>query len=117
MYLWTTMRSPARGRVPRVRALGNRHMGQTAGISLKANQKLLKEWKGVYQKLTPEAANSIADRVFTLDEERVGLHQKYLGLMSEKVSTVVAVQFLQVQRRFEKMADLKASTYIPIAGM
>jgi hypothetical protein len=83
----------------------------------KAWRKLLADYNQVYQELTAETADALAERAFALHDERIALHRKYLRLFSEQVSTVAAVQFLQVQNRFETMADVKAATYAPIAGM
>ena len=65
---------------------------------------------------TLEGARVVA-RVLAQDNDRIQLREKTLQRMSQEISTVVAVQFLQVQYRFETMADLKAASYVPIAGM
>jgi len=54
--------------------------------------------------------------MFSLDEQRAALHKKYFDLMVERVNPVVAAQFLQLQRQFETMGDLKLATYVPLAG-
>ena len=81
----------------------------------KTREKLLLEYRQIHKKLTSDKASDLADRFFSVKEQRIALHRKYLKLMSEKVSTVAAVQFLQIQYRFETMADLKAATYVPLA--
>lgn len=78
---------------------------------------LLLEYSKVHKELSPVKAAELADRVFSLDETRLVLHRTYFRLISENISPVVAVQFLQIQSRFETMADVRASTYVPIAGM
>ncbi len=83
----------------------------------KARSKLLAEYSRVYKELTPEIADSLAARVLMQDNDRIQLREKTLQRMSREISAVVAVQFLQVQYRFETMADLKAASYVPIAGM
>jgi len=83
----------------------------------KARSKLLAEYSRVYKELTPEIADSLAARVLMQDNDRIQLREKTLHRMSQEISAVVAVQFLQVQYRFETMADLKAASYVPIAGM
>ena len=91
---------------------------QTGGDQqAKARRKLLTEYGQVYKELTPEVADSLAARILALDNDRIELHRKYLDLLAKEISAVVAVQFLQVQYRFETMADLKAASYVPIAGM
>ena len=81
----------------------------------KARDKLLVDYRQVHKQLTAAKADDLADRFFALDEQRIALHRKYLKLISDAVSAVVAVQFLQVQYRFETMADLRAATYAPLA--
>jgi hypothetical protein len=76
---------------------------------------LLREFSGVHDKLTDEKAAELAGRALDLDEKRSALHRKYFRLMSEQVSPVVAVQFLQLQSQFETMADLKLATNVPLA--
>jgi hypothetical protein len=80
-------------------------------------RKLLQEYSQVAGELTPDVADSLAARVLAQYNDRVGLHEDYLKRVSEELSPVVAVQFLQVQYRFETMADLKAASYVPIAGL
>jgi hypothetical protein len=76
---------------------------------------LVREYAKVYDKLTAETANDLAARFLTLDEQRLALHRKYFKLMTEQVSPVIAVQFLQLQRQFETMADMKLATNAPLA--
>ena len=76
---------------------------------------LLQEWGKVHANLTDEKARELADRVFALDTKRTALRKKYFELMADAVSTVVAVQFLQLQSQFETMGDLKLATYVPLA--
>jgi hypothetical protein len=76
---------------------------------------LLREFSGVHDELTNEKASELAERALDLDEKRSALHRKYFRLMSEQVSPVVAVQFLQLQGQFETMADLKLATNVPLA--
>lgn len=81
----------------------------------KARLSLLREYQEIYDKLTPETAAALADKFFKLHDERDALRRKYFKRMSEEVSIVVAVQFLQLQGQFETMGDLKLATYVPLA--
>lgn len=80
-----------------------------------ARFEVLTEFSAVHDKLTAEKARELAERALDLSEKRTALHRKYFRLMSEKVSPVVAVQFLQLQSQFETMADLKLATNVPLA--
>lgn len=82
-----------------------------------ARRALLGEYAKVYKNLTPESARDFALRSLKLDEERNNLRRKYFELMSEKVSPIAAAQFLQLERQFETMMDLKVQTVVPLAGI
>ena len=80
-----------------------------------ARFELLRDFDAVHDKLTATTANELADRSLALDNQRTELHRKYFKLMSEKISPVVAVQYLQLQGQFETMADMKIATHVPLA--
>ena len=86
-----------------------------SGKISKESEKLLLEYRDVHTKLTAAKAEDLAERFFALDEQRTALHRKYVKTMSDEMSPVIAIQFMQVQYRFETMANLKASTYVPLA--
>ena len=76
---------------------------------------LMKEFMAAHDKLTAQTAKQMADRAFQLEDARNAVRRKYFERMSAEVSPVAAVQFLQLQRQFETMADLKAATNTPLA--
>lgn len=76
---------------------------------------MLTEFIKVHQNLTDAKADELANQAFTLADERVALRKKYFQLMSTEVSTIAAVQFLQLQSQFETMGDLKLATAMPLA--
>ena len=76
---------------------------------------LTKEFAKVNEKLTPEKALEFSKAFFTLEDERNTLRRKTFDKMAAEVSPIVAVQFMQLQRQFELMADLKAATLTPLA--
>jgi len=80
-----------------------------------ARFEMIREFAGIHDKLTAEKATELAELALDLDEKRSALHRKYFRLMSEQISPVVAVQFLQLQSQFETMADLKLATNVPLA--
>ncbi|MGD8375701.1 MAG: hypothetical protein PVF68_06135 [Acidobacteriota bacterium] len=95
-------------------ALKSAHDKEEAKIR-KERRKLLADYKRVYQNFTADEARALSERLFQIEDERLALRRKYLDLMTEKVGVVPAVQFFQVQSRFETMADLQAATYVPLA--
>ena len=81
-----------------------------------AREALLKEYAKVYKTMTPAQAKDIATRSLKLDDDRNALRRKYFDLMSEKVTPLAAGQFLQLERQFETMMDLKVQAVVPLAG-
>jgi uncharacterized protein with HEPN domain len=77
---------------------------------------LLREYAKVYKNPTPEQAKDIAFRSLKLDDDRNTLRRKYFELMTEKVSVIAASQFLQLERQFETMMDVKVQAVVPLAG-
>jgi hypothetical protein len=81
-----------------------------------ARQALIREFVSGRKTLTPEKARDLATRSLDLDDKRNALRRKYFDLMATQVSPVAAAQFLQVERQFETMADLKVATAMPLVG-
>jgi hypothetical protein len=81
----------------------------------KKRRAMLEEFLGVYDKLTPAKAEELANVAFELDNARNALRKKYFKMISDEVSAVVAVQFLQLQSQFETMGDMKLTTAMPLA--
>jgi hypothetical protein len=81
----------------------------------KKQQALTKEFGKIFDKLTAETAAGIAEKFFELEGERLALQQKYFKQISDEVSPVVAVQFTQLQRRFETEIDMERMKYSPLA--
>ena len=50
-----------------------------------------------------------------LERKRTDLHEEYFNRMADEVSTVVAVQWLQLEGQFESMADVKIAEGVPLA--
>jgi len=77
---------------------------------------MLESFIEVKDELTSETATALAERALSLADQRNQVRSKYFKIMSEKVSPVAAVQFLQLETQFETMADLKLATAVPLAG-
>ena len=81
----------------------------------KKERELVSEFSEIFDKLTQDSASSIAERFFDLEQERLALQQKYFEQISTDVSPVVAVQFIQLQRRFETELQIERMKYSPLA--
>ena len=82
----------------------------------KARMKLLREFMTMHKDISADQAKDISSRYFEQETARQGLHERYFKMMFEKISPVVAVQFLQVQGQFETMAAMERAKYVPLAG-
>lgn len=76
---------------------------------------LISDFDAVHDKLNASNSAKIAERAFALEDKRTALHRQYFKLMSEQVSPVVAVQYIQLQSQFETMADTKVGAIAPLA--
>lgn len=81
-----------------------------------SRQALLREYAKAHKSLTPEVAKDLGTRSLKLDEDRNNLRKKFFDLMSQKVSVIAAAQFMQLERQYETMMDLKVQSVVPLAG-
>jgi len=86
-----------------LRGIGNRRLAA------------IDDYVKVSSKLTPEDARRLGEVFHQLDVDRLNLRKKYFDRVSKDVSPVAAVQFMQIERQFETMGDLKLATRMPIA--
>jgi hypothetical protein len=97
------------------RALKSEYDAELKKLS-ESRRALLKEYVAVHTGLTAEKATDLALRSLALDDQRNALRKTYFERMSKELSPVIAGQFLQLERQFETMADLKIATIMPVAG-
>ena len=81
----------------------------------KKDRALLHDFARVHDKLDPDSASEIGQRFFDLERERLALQEKYLKQISDEVSPVTAVLFIQLQRRFETQVETERMKYSPLA--
>lgn len=81
----------------------------------KVDRELTKDFNKVYKNMTTESAAEIGKRFFDLERDRLALQEKYLKLMSDQVSPVIATLFIQLERRFETELEMERMKYSPLA--
>ena len=74
---------------------------------------LLVEFDELRDRLDPVTAAEIAERFFSLERARLAVEEEYFGRIAERVSPVVAVQFIQIHRRFD--LEVRRQTYARLA--
>jgi len=81
----------------------------------KEERVLLREFAEIYDRLDAGTAEDIGERFFELQRQGLGIQEKYLKRISDEISPVVAVLFIQLQRRFEAEIDSERMKYSPLA--
>ena len=76
---------------------------------------LIGEFAKNHDRLTAPMARDMAERLFKIESDRLTLQKTYFDRMSAEISPIVAVQFMQLQRQFEAMGEVKAATLTPMA--
>jgi hypothetical protein len=68
----------------------------------------------VYDKLTPETADSLMVKVLDLDARRTALKQKYFAKLKTALSPLTAAKVLQVENQIELLVDLQVAASLPV---
>jgi uncharacterized membrane protein len=85
------------------------------GKLFEKQRKLAVEFSDVYDKLDAATAEKLSQQYFDLQREHLAMQQKYLRSISEAVSPVAAVLFIQLQARFETQVEMERMKYSPLA--
>jgi hypothetical protein len=64
--------------------------------------------------MTDPKADQLAQRVMTLDEQRLALRKKYYELLKKALPTVIVVRFFQVENQLQLILDLQIASNLPI---
>ena len=81
----------------------------------KKGRDLLRDFSESYDKLNAQSAAEIGKRYFGLKRERLEIQEKYMKQISDEISPVVAVQFIQLERRFDAQLEVERMKYSPLA--
>lgn len=66
--------------------------------------------------LDEDLAKDVSKKHFKLEQDRLKLLKKYHGKISKQLSTIRAVQFVQIERQIKLVLDLVISADMPLAG-
>lgn len=69
----------------------------------------------VYDKLTPETANSLMVKVLDLEAGRTALKQKFFAKLKTAVSPLTAARVLQIENQIGLIVDLQVASSLPVA--
>jgi hypothetical protein len=64
--------------------------------------------------MSDQKADQLAQRVMTLDEQRLALKKKYYEILKKALPTVLVVRFFQVENQIQLLVDLQIASNLPI---
>ena len=64
--------------------------------------------------MNDEKADQLAQKVMTLDDQRMALRKKYYQLMKTAIPTVLVVRFFHVENQIQSLLDLQIASTLPI---
>jgi hypothetical protein len=75
---------------------------------------IVQEYATNFLTMTNEKADELAQRVMTLDDQRMALRRKYYDLMKKSLPAILVVRFFQVENQIQLLVDLKIASNLPI---
>jgi hypothetical protein len=81
-----------------------------------SNEKLaiIQDYAQNFLTMTDPKADQLAQRVMTLDEQRLAVRKKYYELLKKALPTVIVVRFFQVENQLQLILDLQIASNLPI---
>jgi hypothetical protein len=76
-------------------------------------QALVKAYVSNYDQMTPELADTLATKLFDIEQQRHDLKKKYYTRLKGALDAVTAARFLQVENQLEKLLDLQLAAQLP----
>ena len=77
---------------------------------------LVKSYAEHYTEMTDAAADTLANQVLDIEQQRNALKKKYYGQFKQAVGVITATRFLQVENQLERLLDLQIAAQLPIIG-
>lgn len=75
---------------------------------------IVQEYAANFLTMTNERADELAQRVMTLDDQKIALRRKYYDLMKKSLPVILVVRFFQVENQIQLLLDLKIASNLPI---
>ena len=75
---------------------------------------IIQDYAQNFLTMTDPKADQLAQRVMTLDEQRLALRKKYYELLKKALPTVIVVRFFQVENQLQLILDLQIASNLPI---
>ncbi len=75
---------------------------------------IIHEYAQNFLTMNDAKADELAQKVMTLDEQRLALRKKYYALLKKALPTVIVVRFFQVENQLQLILDLQIASNLPI---
>ena len=75
---------------------------------------IIQDYAQNFLTMSDPKADQLAQRVMTLDDQRLALRKKYYELLKKSLPTILVVRFFQVENQLQLILDLQIASNLPI---
>lgn len=75
---------------------------------------IIEDYAQNFLTMTDAKANDLAQKVMTLDDQRLALRKQYYETMKKALPAILVVRFFQVENQLQLLADLQIASHLPI---
>jgi hypothetical protein len=75
---------------------------------------LVKKYAANYGSMTGPVADQLANRLLTIEQQRVDLKKRYYARIKGALDPIIAARFLQIENQLEKLMDLQIASELPV---
>jgi hypothetical protein len=75
---------------------------------------IIHEYAQNFLTMNDAKADELAQKVMTLDDQRLALRKKYYEILKKTLPTVLVVRFFQVENQLQLILDLQIASNLPI---
>jgi hypothetical protein len=76
--------------------------------------KLIKDFAANYEKMTPEKADELVQKMFSIKAELLSLDKKYYPKFKKIIPVTKAATYFQLENKIETLVNAKLATEIPL---
>jgi hypothetical protein len=76
--------------------------------------KLIKDFAANYDKMTPEKADELVLKMFSIKDELLKLDKKYYPKFKKIIPVTKAATYFQLENKIETLVNAKLATEIPL---
>jgi hypothetical protein len=77
---------------------------------------VIRDYAKNYDNMTDKAADNLAGRVLSIEDQRNALKKKYYERLKAELGAITAARFLQVENQLERLIDLQVAAELPVVS-